>query len=90
MKKSENPAKLSKGCKKRAKKCKFIPKYSMLTCFFFKRTYQRTKKKLVGFEGGRGCTVGYLSPWPTRYTRKTTYAFRTVKTEKFILKRFDF
>ena len=63
MKKSENPAKLSKGCKKKAQKCKFVPKYSMLTCFFFKRTYQRTKK-IGGFKKGGGCTVGYLSPWP--------------------------
>ena len=36
MKKSENPAKLSNGCEKRAQQCKFVPKYSMLTCFFLK------------------------------------------------------
>jgi hypothetical protein len=62
MKKSENPAKSSKGCKKRAQKCKFFPKYSMSTCFFSKE-HIKGQKKIVGFEGG-GARVGYLSPWP--------------------------
>jgi hypothetical protein len=57
MKKSENPAKLSKGCKKRAQKCKFVPKYSMLTCVFSKG-HIKGQNKIVGFEGGgRGCTI---------------------------------
>jgi hypothetical protein len=51
MKKSENPAKSSKGCKKRAQKCKFFPKYSMSTCFFSKG-HIKGQKKIVGFEGG--------------------------------------
>ena len=37
MTKSENTAKLSKGLKKKkAQKCKFIPKFSTLTCFLLR------------------------------------------------------
>ena len=51
MKKSENPAKLSKGSKKRAQKCKFVPKYSMLTCFFSKG-HIKGQKKFSGVRKG--------------------------------------
>ena len=54
-KKSENPAKLSKGCKKGALKCKFVPKYSMLTCFFSKGHIKgQIKVSGVGGEGVHG------------------------------------
>jgi hypothetical protein len=58
MKKIENPAKLSKGCKKkRADKCKFVPKYSMLSCFFqtdISKDKTNSGVSKVGGGGGEG------------------------------------
>jgi hypothetical protein len=70
MKKIENPAKLSKGCKKkRDNKCKFVPKYSMLSCFF-QTDISKDKTNSGVRRWGAGVGKGRLSQ-PMAYKRKS-------------------
>jgi hypothetical protein len=49
MKKSENPAKLSKGCKKGLKHVSSSQNIQCKTCFFFQKDISKDKQKLVGW-----------------------------------------
>ena len=40
------------------------PKIFNVNMFVFQKDVSKDKHKLVGLEGGGGCMVGYLSPWP--------------------------
>jgi hypothetical protein len=70
MKKIENPAKLSKGCKKKG--LTNVSSSQNIQCYhvFFKRTYQRTKQIVVFRRWGAGVGKGRLSQ-PMAYKRKS-------------------